>query len=164
MVKYETMKCEFSGFSIQDALVLIGLQARTGELELEAGNNMGSMLFHEGKILYAFSPYSRAIGDLLVEDGVITEAELLETLKQQKNEPHTPLGSLFMKTGNVSFEIIEMMVHEQIRKAMAEFSSWKCLNFHFIENNLKPFDAIHLPVYEFLSADTLSCVSDFLPG
>jgi len=156
------MRCDFSGFSIQDVLILIGLQARTGELELEAGNNIGTILFHEGKILYAFSPYSRAIGDLLVEEGIITEEELMVVLNEQKNSPYAPIGSLLMKTGKLGFEVVEMMVHEQIRKAVAEFTNWKGLNFHFYEKELKPFDTIHLTVYEFISSDTMNCVLNFV--
>jgi hypothetical protein len=53
------------------------------------------MLLHKGKILQAYSPYSRAIGDLLVEDGIISEAELLDTLKLQKMSPSSPLGGCF---------------------------------------------------------------------
>lgn len=61
------MNAHSSGFKLNDALLLIGLEGRTGELVVESGNNIGSLIFHEGKILLAFSPYTRAIGDLLVE-------------------------------------------------------------------------------------------------
>jgi hypothetical protein len=67
MVEYVTMNSEASGFSLQDVLFIIGLQLRTGELALESGNNIGTTLLHKGKILQAFSPYSRAIGNLLVK-------------------------------------------------------------------------------------------------
>lgn len=73
-------------------LFIIGMQLRTGELVLEFGNNIGTMLLQKGKILQAFSPYSRAIGDLLVEDGIINDAELLDTLKLQKMSSFSPLG------------------------------------------------------------------------
>jgi hypothetical protein len=86
------MKAESSGLSVQDVLFIIGIQLCTGELVLESGNNIGTMLLHKGKILQAYSPYSRAIGDLLVEDGIITEAELLDALKHQKMSASSPLG------------------------------------------------------------------------
>ena len=66
------MKAESSGFSVKDVLFIIGMLLHTGELVLESENNIGTMLLHEGKVLGAyFSLYSRAIGDLLVEDGII---------------------------------------------------------------------------------------------
>jgi hypothetical protein len=156
------MRCELPEFILQDILLLIGLKARTGELVLESGNNIGSMVFRDGSILQAFSPYSRAIGDLLVEQGIVTEAELLSTLKLQKRKYDTPLGGLLLKTGKVSLEVIEMMVHEQIRQSVKEFITWDKLNISFLEKDIHPFDRIHLPVHEFLSLDTVKASKAFI--
>jgi hypothetical protein len=155
------MNCEFAGFILQDIFLLIGLKGRTGELVLESGNNIGTLVFHDGNILQAFSPYSHAIGDLLVEDGIITEAELLETLKLQKQSNISPIGSLFMRTGKVSFEAIEMMVHAQIRQAVKEFITWDNPRISFLEKDVHPFDRIHLPVQEFLLPDTVKLSQAF---
>ena len=144
------MNCESSGFSLQDLLFLIGATSRTGELVLESGNNIGSIIFHEGKILQAFSPYSRAIGDLLVEDGIITEAELLQMLQEQKKSSSLPLGGMFLQNGKVTLESIEIMVHAQIRESLKEFSLWPNLSLNFVNKNIKPFDRIHLSVLEFI--------------
>lgn len=151
-----------SGFSIHDVLFLIGLQARTGELVMESGNNIGSVLVHNGTILQAFSPYSRAIGDLLVEEGVITDAELLEALTLQKKDLNVPLGTLLLKTGKVSFDMIEKMVHDQIRTAINDFQSWENVHFSFITKQIMPFDRIHLPVHEFIRYETIKTALSFL--
>jgi len=156
------MKANCLELSVADILFLIGLQARTGELVMESGNNIGTILFHRGKILQAFSPYSRAIGDLLVEEGLITEGDLLETLKLQKMNSYTPLGALLLKTGKVTFEVIEMMVHEQIRISVKEFQSWAGLNFSFTYKDIKPFDRIHLPPQEFIPPNTIDAIKEFL--
>jgi len=158
------MNVQSSGFNLYDALLLIGLEGRTGELVVESGNNIGSLLFHEGRILLAFSPYTRAIGDLLVEQGVLTDAELLEVLKQQMTGPHTPVGTLLLKTGKVTFPIIEKMVQEQIRKAIEDFSIWDPLDFYFNDKDVKPFDSIHLPVYEFIPAEVVNSALVFVAG
>jgi hypothetical protein len=151
-----------SGFSIESILLLIGLQARTGELIIESGNSIGSMIFHDGRILQAFSPYASAIGDLLVEGGALTEAELMDVLKSQKNEEYSPVGFLLMKANKVSFEVVEMMVHEQIRQAVKTFKAWKDLSFSFVDKAIDPFDTIHLPVYEFIETETLKEATDLL--
>jgi hypothetical protein len=156
------MKIESLGFSLQDIIFLIGIQARSGELAIESGNNIGTILFHKGKIIQAFSPYSRAIGDLLVEDGLITEAELMETLKLQKQSLYAPLGSLLLKIGKVTFEVIEMMVHEQIRLSMKEFQTWNDLSFSFIDKAINPFDRINLETHEFLTQETIQTIKDFI--
>lgn len=150
-----------AGFSLQDVLLLVGMHVRTGELTIESGNNIGTVLFHKGKILQAFSPYSRAIGDLLVEDGLITDEELIETLQFQKKTAYSPLGALLLKTGRVSLEIIESMVHAQIRQAVNEFKVWNDLGYSFSDKDIQPYDRIHLMVSEFILPETLSTATQF---
>jgi len=161
MVKYQTMNAASSGFKLHDILLLIGLEGRTGELVVESGNNIGTLLFHEGKILLAFSPYTQAIGDLLVEKGMLSDSELLDVLKQQMTGPHTPVGALLLKTGKVTFPVIESMVQEQIRAAVKDFSAWNPLDYSFVNKTITPFDSIHLPVYEFIPPDILHSVLVF---
>jgi hypothetical protein len=159
---FRTMTSDISGFTLDDALLIVVLQRRTGELLIESGNNIGSIHFHEGNVLQALSPYSRAIGDLLVEDGILTESELLEVLKLQKLDPDIPIGALLINTGKVNFEAVEMMVHEQIRQALGEFKVWVRVNISFVEKDLKPVDTIHLPAHEFISAEVLAHAHDRL--
>ena len=151
-----------TGFNLPDILLLIAMQGLTGELELESGNNIGSMLFYQGRILHALSPYSRAIGDLLVENGLVTEAELIDMLKLQKTQTHTPLGCLFLHSGRVRFEIIEMMVHAQIREAVKEFLSWERLSFGFVKKDIQPYDKINVLVHEFVPPAVLKSAKLYL--
>lgn len=156
------MDTRSGGFTIESVLMLVGIEQRTGELVLESGNNIGSMLFHRGRILQAFSPYTRAIGDLLVEDGVLTDSELIEVLRVQKREPYQPVGSLLMRAGRVSFEMIEMMVHEQIRHAVNVFKKWERISISFVDKNISPYDTIHMPVYEFIENESLKAAVEAL--
>jgi hypothetical protein len=155
------MKNTLQGFTLEDMLLLIGLTERTGELVIESGNNIGAVLVYRGKILQALSPYSRAIGDLLVDDGVLSDTELIETLKLQKRSAYAPLGGLLLKMGRVKFEAVEMMVHEQIRRAVKEFQSWTNVNFNFLNKDITPYDGIHLKVREFVSPDALETARVF---
>jgi hypothetical protein len=158
------MGFERSGFSLLDVMLLIGLEGRSGELVVEAGNNIGSLLFHEGRVLLAFSPYTQAIGDRLVEQGILTDAELLDVLKQQRTGPHTPVGALLLGSGKVSFQQIESMVHEQIRKAVNDFLAWKNVDYSFQQKEVRPFDSINLPVHEFLPSETIKAALVFVAG
>ncbi len=156
------MKINELNLKLPDVLFLMGMQLRTGEMTTESGNNIGTMLFHRGKILQAASPYSRTIGDLLVEDGMVSETELMETLKLQKKNEYAPLGALLLKTGRVTFEVIEMMVHSQIRKAMQEFLSWDNINLSFTDKDLQPYDRINLEVQEFIPPSIIESAKAFL--
>jgi hypothetical protein len=163
-VKGNIMSFASAGFALQDLILLIAIENRTGELVVEAGNNIGSLLFHKGRILLAFSPYTRAIGDLLVEQGAVSDSELLEVLKQQRTGVHTPVGALLLKTGKVSSETIERMVHEQIRRAIKDFMSWQNIDFNFLKKDVIPFDEINLPVYEFIPPDVVQSMLSFAAG
>ncbi len=156
------MKNNPLGLNITDVLFLVGMRSRTGELVIEAGNNIGTMLMYEGKILQAFSPYSRAIGDQLVEDGLISETELIETLKLQKKNEYIPLGGHLLKLGKVSYEVIENMVHAQIRQSVKEFQTWDDANFTFLDKKIKPYDLISLGVREFIPPSTVEATKNFL--
>jgi hypothetical protein len=156
------MKSDSTGFTLQDVVLLIGMQARTGELVMESDNNIGTILFYKGNVLQTSSPYSRAIGDLLVEEGFITDTDLIETLLQQKKNPDSPLGSLLVKTSKVAFEVIETKVHEQMRQAVKEFQSWKRITFSFAPKDIQPHDRIHLTAHEFISPETLASAASFL--
>ncbi len=161
------MKCDLAEFNLTDIFLLLGLNKRTGELVIESGNNIGSIEFHEGRILRALSPYSRAIGDLLVEGGLITEEELVEMLKVQKKGEHLPLGGLFVKSGRIRPHIIEVMVQEQIRQSVKEFLSWNQPRVNFVAKEIRSFDGIHLAVHEFVEAHTLESAKAFftaMPG
>ena len=156
------MNNRITGFKVPDILLMIAMQGLTGELELESGNNIVCMLFYQGRILHALSPYSRAIGDLLVEEGLVTEAELIDTLKLQKTQTHTPLGCLFLNSGRVGKEIIEMMVHAQIREAVKEFLSWERLSFDFVKKDIQPYDTINMTVHEFIPPAVMASATLFL--
>lgn len=156
------MTCELTGLRFQDVLLLLAMKGSTGELVLESGNNIGTIIFHKGTILQAFSPYSRAIGDLLVEKGIITEGELLDILLNQKKSGIFPIGNLFIKTGKVTFEIIETMVHQQIRQSIKEFLTWPKIHAGFAEKEIKPFDKINLNVHEFISSEVFHSARIFL--
>lgn len=156
------MKNNPLGLNITDVLFLVGMRSRTGELVIESGNNIGTMLMYEGKILQAFSPYSRAIGDQLVEDGLISETELIETLKLQKKTEYIPLGGYLLKLGKVSYEVIEDLVHAQIRQSVKEFQTWDDANFTFLDKKIKPFDRISLGVREFIPPSTVEATKNLL--
>ncbi len=158
------MKVDSILFSLHDVILVLGMRARTGELIMESGNNIGSLLFHDGAILRAFSPYAQAMGDLLVEKGMITDTELIETLMLQKASPGSLLGTLLLRKGQVSFEVIENMVHEQIRQAMIDFQSWKGVTFSFEHKHIQPSDRIHLSVHEFIPETIMQCALSFLSG
>jgi len=156
------MKNSSLDLSLTDILFVMGILKRTGELVIESGNNIGTIILYQGEILQAFSPYSKAIGDLLVEEGLISDTELIETLKVQKRNAYAPLGGLLHKMGRVSMQVIEKMVHEQIRISVKEFQSWQNSQFNFVAKDIHPYDAIKLLVNEFVPAEVLDSARKYV--
>jgi hypothetical protein len=66
-----------------------------------------------------------------------------------------------LKTGKVTIEVIEMMVHEQIRQSMKDYQSWKVLTVTFVDKDIQPYDRIHLPTHEFISPEILRSAEIF---
>jgi hypothetical protein len=83
-------------------------------------------------------------------------------LYEQKKSAVSPIGCLFLKAGRVTFEAIELMVHEQIRQSVKEFATWQKLRIGFVEKEITPYDSIHLPVNEFILPQTIDAARDFL--
>lgn len=88
------------------------------------------------------------IGELLVKNGIITEAQLKEALVLQK-EQETKLGEILIKLGHLSSKDLVWMLSEQIDIPFVEIRSEmldKRLISTFAENVL--YDNSILPLYE----------------
>lgn len=88
------------------------------------------------------------IGELLVKNGIITEAQLKEALVLQK-EQETKLGEILIKLGHLSSKDLVWMLSEQIDIPFVEIRSEmldKRLISTFAENAL--YDNSILPLYE----------------
>jgi len=80
----------------------------------------------------------------------------------QKKTRATPLGTLLIRSGKVSYSVVEMMVHEQIRQAVKEIQAWQNISFSFTNKDIKTHDNIHLPVQVFIQPESLIAASNFL--
>jgi glutaredoxin-related protein len=79
--------------------------------------------------------------------------ELTETSQLKRNFV-SPIGTMLLKTGEVSFEVLEMMFHEQIRQEVREFKTWEKISLSFHEKDIKLSGGIRLMIHEFLTAKT----------
>src|SRR3982751_310262 len=83
--------------SVADALQFIHLGGRTGTLTLVCGKITAGIGFHQGRIVNAWAPGTKRLGDLLVEDGAIDRSTLANALRQQESEqPRRSLGQILI--------------------------------------------------------------------
>jgi hypothetical protein len=129
--------------SVADALQFIHLGGRTGTLTLSCGESQGGIGFHQGRIVNAWAPGGKRLGELLVEAGHIEQARLDEALLRQEAEhPRRSLGQLLVSMGAVDAETIYRTIEHQIEHTVYDLVSWKEGTFHFALDDLKPIDDI----------------------
>jgi hypothetical protein len=152
--------------SVADALQFIHLGGRTGTLTLSCGESKAGIGFHQGRIVNAWAPGGKRLGELLVEAGVIDQSALDEALRRQEAEhPRRSLGQLLVSIGAVDADTIYRTIEHQIERTVYDLVTWNQGTFHFALDDLKPIDDIALvpgDVIRHLNLDTQMVLLDAL--
>src|SRR5438067_3196668 len=129
--------------SVADALQFIRLGGRTGTLTLVSGGTNAGIGFHQGRIVNAWGPNTKRLGELLVDDGAIDRSTLANALRQQEQEqPRRSLGQILIADHGLSEERMYRAVEQQIEKTVYDLVTWKTGTFHFALDDLRPIDDI----------------------
>lgn len=121
-----------SDFPLPDILRILSLSCKTGTLILRGEQGQrGMLVFIRGKIVQATTDsilYS--LGEILVQEGVISEKVLEEAIQAQShmNKPRL-LGSILVEKGLVSRDYLLQAIKRQLHGSIAELLSWKKGNF-----------------------------------
>jgi DNA-binding NarL/FixJ family response regulator len=131
--------------SVADAVQFIHLGTRSGTLTLKNGDQQGGIVFHKGRIVNAWAPGAKRLGDLLVEAGAIAHDTLHEALARQEREtPRRSLGQVLVAMQAVDPETLYRAVEQQIERVVYELVTWSKGTFHFALDDVKPIDDIAL--------------------
>jgi hypothetical protein len=129
--------------SVADVMQFIHLGGRTGTLVIEARGEKAEVGFHRGKIISAWSPESKRLGDLLLENGVIDREALEAALARQQAEiPKVSLGKILVTMGKVTRERLQEEVAGQIEQTVYDLVTWNEGQFDFAMDELRPIDDI----------------------
>src|ERR1700687_3439703 len=83
--------------SVADSLQFIHLGGRTGTLTLIANGRTAEIGFHQGRIVNAWGPAARRLGDLRVDSGPIDPGTRGRALAVQEGEtPRRSLGQILV--------------------------------------------------------------------
>jgi hypothetical protein len=152
--------------SVADALQFIHLGGRTGTLTLMRGDLKAEIGFHQGRIVNAWAPGAKRLGELLVEGGVIDQATLDEALRKQESEqPRRSLGQILVTMKVVDSDTIYRTVEQQIERTVYDLVTWNQGTFQFALDDLKPIDDIAVvpgDVIRHLNLDTQMVLLDAL--
>jgi hypothetical protein len=152
--------------SVADALQFIHLGGRTGTLTLTCGEAEAGIGFHQGRIVNAWAPGGKRLGELLIEAGILQQATLDEALRRQESEhPRRSIGQILVAMNAVDSETIYRTVEQQIERTVYDLVTWNQGTFHFALDDLKPIDDIAVipgDVIRHLNLDTQMVLLDAL--
>jgi hypothetical protein len=152
--------------SVADALQFIHLGGRTGTLTLVQGELTAEIGFHGGRIVNAWGPGSKRLGELLIDSGAIDGTVLAAALKQQEEEqPRRSLGQVLVAMNAIELEAMYRAVEQQIERTVYDLVAWAKGTFNFALDQVKPIDDIAVvpgDVVRHLNLDTQMVLLDAL--
>lgn len=129
--------------SVADVMQFVHLGGRTGTLTIKSGDRRAEVGFHRGRIISAWTPDAKRLGDLLVDVGLIDEFERLEALARQDREvPKVSLGKILVTMGVVTKDELREAIADQIEQTIFDLVTWNSGDFHFALDELRPVDDI----------------------
>lgn len=138
--------------ALADVLQFVHLSRRTGTLYLwREDERRAEIGFHDGRIVSAWTPGHRRLGDLLLAAEVVDEATLESALGRQKREEgERILGQILLAEGAVTREDIHRVIKEQVQATIFDLLTWRYGSFHFEVGELNPIDDVGLVPGELL--------------
>ena len=125
--------------AVADVMQLIRLGGHSGTLTVNDGNEEGFVGFERGRIVSAWNPRSRRLGELLVAAGAIDESTLLRGLEAQNTErPRRNIGQVLVRLGGTTPEAIRDVMTAEIERVVGEILAWKSGTFDFAIDDLTP--------------------------
>ena len=112
---------------------VLSLFRKSGKLTLSHGDDIGTVVFNNGKILHASNGRSRPfLGNVLLEKGLVTQKTLDQALAVQKTGAEwSKIGTVLVDMGAVTQEGLERVVRAQLQEITEQFLQWESGFFSF---------------------------------
>ncbi len=122
-------------FSVAEVFQLLSFSRKTGTLGLQRQDEVAMVYFNQGNVIYAYTPQQKVpLGELLVEQGILTQNQLAGALAEKEKNPNRRIGEVFVKFGYVSRSQMEEAVRRQVEELIYRLLHWEVGNFKFYEN------------------------------
>ena len=143
--------------ALPDIFQIISLSKKTGTLIVRSRKGMGMVVFKDGQVVQAGSDSIRdSLGNMLVSQGLLTEAALTKALAFQKCDIDKPLGMILLETGAIPPQTLEGVVRKQIEEIIYDLLAWEEGFFNFELGEIVPRDKIEIDTQEFLLKSGIS--------
>lgn len=132
--------------AIENIFQLFDFSGLTGKLVVQATNNSGSFFFRKGVLIHGLLRVSnRKIGQILVDAGLLSEAQLAESLRlHQENESQQRFGHYLLEQGYIAPERLEQSLLNQAKEAFFEVLTWKTGTFTFYPDQMPETEEVKL--------------------
>jgi hypothetical protein len=141
-------------FGLADILQLIGIQRKTGVLNLDGDDDTVTVKFLNGHVVGADTRRTNLedlLGSVLVRTGRITEAQLQETLRIQKSTLQR-LGYILVKQRFISEEDLVEALRIQVTQIVYRLFRWRDGKYQFTPADHVEYDTEH---FQPLSTETI---------
>ncbi len=136
------LKGTLRDFSLADIFQLIGIQRKTGVLTLKHAEDVVLVSFVQGSVVAAESQHRRLedrIGTVLMKTGQITEAQLQDALKTQR-ETLNRLGNVLVDKGLIDIDVLRDALQIQISQTIYRLFRWQRGEFDFSQETKVDYD------------------------
>ncbi|WP_448873067.1 DUF4388 domain-containing protein [Desulfobulbus propionicus] len=137
---------DISFVALDNVFQLMDLAGLSGKLEVRSEDNGGTFYFTNGVFINGTLRINpRRIGAILLESGLITEAQLQEGLRlhEQSAQPQ-PLGQILLDRGYVDPGRLDDSLVRQIKEAFFSTLSWRQGSFVYYPGEMPAQTATHL--------------------
>jgi tetratricopeptide (TPR) repeat protein len=118
--------------SLPDVLQLLAMGKKSGCLSVTHRQNFGYIYFDKGRICYASIVNRRdRLGDILVKNGLITQAQLDLAVIGQNTERDKRLGEILVERAFIAREELHRYIRLQIEEAVYYLFTWNQGTFNF---------------------------------
>lgn len=143
--------------ALPDIFQIISLSRKTGTLIVRSRKGTGLVVFKNGQVIQAGSDVIRdTLGNILVSQGMVDQADLSSALAAQKTAPDKPLGMLLVEMGATSAKVVEDVVRQQIEEIISDLLGWEEGFFNFELGEVAPKDKIEVDTQNFLLKSGIS--------
>jgi hypothetical protein len=143
--------------ALPDIFQIISLSKKTGTLVVRSSKGSGMIVFKNGQVVQAGSDVIRdSLGNILVSQGMVDQADLAAALSRQKMSPDKPLGMILVETKATTAQVIEDVVRQQIEEIIYDLLAWEEGFFNFELGDVAPKDKIEIDTQELLLKSGLS--------
>ena len=136
---------QMTGGDVTTALETLGRARSTGVLTIVSAEGSATIGLREGGVLFATSPNTPRLGDVLRNEGLVDEEALESAIRVQRRQKEAGfLGQLLTDFNLVSREAARQVIERQILRVFSEVMSWREAEYRF-EPVERSWDGVVVP-------------------